>query len=318
MRSVVVSAHNPMTGPRHLGHYASTMIDWLSLQREHELFIVIDDLIASILYPRARKEIQNRTFQVAKEFIATGIDLDENHIVLTSMLPEVHELVLFTSMAFDHSWCCKLHQESFAGLLDSYQRRELRLPRHPSVAEIVYPQLHLASLTLGLRTDFFQGGEEMRGYFSPMEVIVEQYGGKGLLKVPSLLTTKCTFFLGTDGKHMGSENAIYLSESEEEIAKYLSGVPSTDIFGRWCLALNQEELAARIYNEAKTDEALESGARLMTKFLSQELAKFRESKTSNQEIAAILEKSSIVARERIRETLIEIKGDFGIPGFLKG
>lgn len=312
MRSIVVSAHNPMTGPRHLGHYASTMIDWLNLQREHELFIVIDDLIAAILYPRARKEIQNRTFQVAKEFIATGIDLDENHIVLTSMLPEVHELTLFTSMVFDHSWCSKLYQESFAGLLDSYQRRELRLSRHPSVAEIVYPQIHLASLTLGLRTDFFQGGEEMRGYFSPMEMIVEQYSKKALLKVPSFLTTKCTFFTGTDGKHMATENAIYVSESEEEILKNLSRVKSTDIFGRWCSALNQEELTARIYSEK-----LENGTRLMAEFLSQELAKFRNCTISNQEVATVLEKSSLVARERIRKVLINIKGEFGIPGFIK-
>src|SRR5258708_4686090 len=143
MKSIVVSAHNPMTGPRHLGHYVSTMIDWPRLQRDHELFVVIDDLIAAILYPNIRNQLEAQSLQIAKEFLATGVDFSRNHLVLTSMVPEVHELALFTSMVIDQEWCYKLYKESFGGLLTAYQRRELGLPRLPSVTEVVYPQIHL-------------------------------------------------------------------------------------------------------------------------------------------------------------------------------
>ena len=314
MKSVMVSAHNPMTGSRHLGHYVSTMIEWTRIQSEFELFIVIDDLIATILYPKIRKEIQKRSFQVAKEFIATGIDVKNNAIVLTSMIPEVHELGFFTSSVLDYDWCKSLYQESFAGLLNSYQRRELSLRRQVSITEITYPQTHLATLTLGLHANSFQGGEEMRGYLGIMEAITEQLG-KTSLRVPSLHATKCTFLVGTDGKHMGMENAVYLSSAEKEIAKDLSKVKSIDILLQWASALDQGKLLSQI-QKTKGGERLNESINLMVQFLSEELSKFRESKIDNQEIAGILEKSALTARERIKETLIEVKAIFGIPGFV--
>lgn len=314
MKSVVVSAHNPMTGARHLGHYVSTMIDWARLQKEHELFIVIDDLIASILYPLGRKEVEERSFQLAKEFMATGVDFNNNHLILTSMIPEMHELSLFTSLQIDHEWCQKLYSESFAGMLDSYQRKELNLPRYPSLAEVSYPQICLAALTLGLRADLFQGGEEMRGYLQIMETIVE--GFKSIsLKSPELLTTNCTFLVGTDGRHMWGENAVYLSDSEEEIHKCLSKVESLEIFKKWCIALNQEELAQSINSEA--NKSSKESVHLMSNLICEEFSKFRKCQVKNQEIIDVLEKSSIVARERLKEVLIEVKTSLGITGFSK-
>ena len=312
MKSVVVSAHNPMTGGRHLGHYVSTMIDWLSIEKDHELFIIIDDLIATILYPRSRKEIERRTFQVAKEFIATGVNFDENHLVLTSMIPEMCELSLFASIGIDHEWCRRLYTESFAGLLDSYQRKELNLPRYPSLAEVSYPQICLAALTIGLRTDFFQGGEEMRGYLQIMEAMVEGFQGI-TLRVPALLTTKCTFLPGTDGNHMWGENAVYLSDSEEAIYQSISKTKSLNVFKRWCMACNQQELVQTFGMES--DNVSKDSCQLMADYLVREFSKFRDFRISNQEIIDIFKNSSIVARERLKELLIEAKTLLGVTGF---
>ena len=309
MRSILVSAHNPMTGPRHLGHYLSTMCDWPRLQNDHELFIVIDDLIASILYPRAAKELQDRTLQVAREFAATGIDLEENWIVLTSMVPEAHELALFTSLAIDHHWCNKLYRESFAGLLSSYQRQELRLPRNASLAEFVYPQLHLATLTLGLRADLFQGGEEMRGYLDIMRAMSEgTVGRRAELRPPALLTSKSTFVLGTDGKHMGSENAIYLSASESEIKEAASRVTASATWRQWLTAWDDDVASAKAGSDKSPEE--------MASTLVTRLAKFRENKTTNHELVEVFERSAVVARERLKETLVRVKASMGIPGFV--
>ncbi len=315
MKSTVVSAHNPMTGPRHLGHYVSTMIDWPRLQKDHELFIVIDDLIAAVLYPRGRKEIQKRAFFVAREFVATGVDLEKNHLILTSMIPEVHELALFTALAIDHQWCNKLYGESFAGLLDSYQRRELGLPRHPSVTETLYPQIHLATLTLGLRADLFQGGEEMRGYLGVMEAMVEHLRNDNFpLRAPGLLTTKCTYLVGTDGRHMATENAVYLSETVKELAEAVSRVKSLEVFHQWYSAFNRADLTSQVGQDGPTTN---EETRKMTQFLTNEFAKFRDFKVENKDVARILEKSADVCRRRIRETLVSIKRHFGIPGFVE-
>ena len=60
---------------------------------------------------------------------------------------------------------------------------------------------------------------------------------------------------------------------------------------------------------------MENSRKLMFKFLAEELTKFRDSSITNKEIVDVLEKSSLRARERIRETLIEVKREFGIPGY---
>lgn len=313
MKSLILSAHNPMTGPRHLGHYLSTMIDWPRLQRDHELFIVVDDLISTILYPRARKLISERSFMTIKEFLSTGINLDETNIVLTSMLPEAHELSFYASLALDNVWCERLYNESFAGQLSSYQRRELSLPHLPSVGETIYPQIHLATLTLGLGADYFQGGEEMRGYLGIMDEISSNL--EGISRAPALMEGRCTFVVGIDGHHMGSENAIYLSSSEKELERCLADTNSSNIFKQWSKDFRDEKLLSGLCKDEGDEAHLEKNRQVMFKFLAEELVKFRESSITNQEIVNVLEKSSIIARERLKETLIKVKEKFGIPGY---
>lgn len=314
MNTILLSAHNPMTGPRHMGHYLSTMADWPRLQHNHELFIVIDDLIACILYPRARKEITERSFATIKEFMSTDIDLDEAHIVLTSMLPELHELSLFASLAIDNAWCKSLYRESFAGLLSSYQRRELCLPPLPSVAETIYPQLYLPSLTLGLRTHFFQGGEEMRGYLAIMDMLSNNM--PCMPSAPAFMEGKDTFIIGTDGQHMASENAIYLSASESDLIRDLERVESLSILKQWAHSFDDEKLLLKIRKTEENENSLSMGRQIMLQYLKEEFAGFRESKIDNQTIVYVLEKSAIIARERIKNTLILVKKEIGIPGYL--
>lgn len=314
MAPLVVSAHNPMTGPRHLGHLVSTMIDWPRLQRDHQLIIVIDDLIATILYPRARQEVEKRTFIVVKEFMSTGIDLNEAQIVLTSMLPEAHEFGLFASLGISHEWCRSLFAESFPGLLSSYQRRELGLPRLPSVAEVVYPQVHLAGLTLALHASFFQGGEEMRGYIGLMEAMAESLDNRGRLKVPAFLPGRSTFLNGTDGHHMAGENAVYLSASEAETYQTVGKVQSLEVVRQWFQAMDRADVLERVLPSTEQELRAETIASI-AQLLSAELLHFRDSQISNMDIVRMLERSATEVRTLIRDTLVEIKGRLGIPGF---
>lgn len=313
MKSLVLSAHNPMTGPRHLGHYLSTMIDWPRLQRDHELFIVVDDLISTMLYPRARKDITERSFMTIKEFLSSGVNLDDTNIVLTSMLPEAHELSFYASLVLDNAWCERLYNESFAGQLSSYQRSELSLPLLPSIGETIYPQIHLPTLTLGLGANYFQGGEEMRGYLGIMNEIANKL--KGIPTAPALMEGRSTFVVGIDGEHMGSENAIYLSSSEKELERCLADMNSSHVFKQWSKDFRDEKLLSGLCKGEEDEAHLEKSRQVMFKFLSEELAKFRESSISNQEIVNVLERSSVIARERLKETLINVKGNFGIPGY---
>ena len=310
MNSILVSAHNPMTGPRHLGHLVSTMVDWRNLEQEYTLYLIVDDLIASILYPSGRKHIQSRTFNVVREFFATGIDQRKSHVVLTSMVPEVHELAFFTGALLDFQWLQQLYGESFCGLLGSFQRHELDLPRLASVTEATYPQIALATMTLGLGATAFQGGEEMRGYLHIMDAIRERAGRSAGFCKPKFVTAKSTFLLGTDGLHMASENAVYLSSSKSELQSAVASVKSADVFTTWYRALGRNDLAKRV------KDPLDSRAYdIMVDHLIETLAPFRDFKMANVDIADTLEQSAISARELVCDSLTRLKKLFRIPGF---
>lgn len=309
MKPILVSAHNPMTGPRHLGHLASTMIDWSKLQAKYEIYIVIDDLIASVLYPRGRVQIQDRAFNVAREFLATGIDRRRSHVVLTSMLPEMHECAFFAGAQLDFQWLRELYAESFGGLLDSFQRHGLGMPRLASVTEVVYPQVALAALTLSLGAAAFQGGEEMRGYLHIMDAIRERAGRRSGFRKPKFLAGQSTFVLGTDGRHMASENAVFLSAPPKLLKSAVAQVESAHIFRTWYAALGREDLAS---------QAKELGTKArsaMLDFLMDTFKPFREFKVSNSDIAEALENSALSARELLCKRLAAVKGSYGIPGF---
>jgi tryptophanyl-tRNA synthetase len=313
MGGTVLSAHNPMTGPRHLGHFASTMLAWPRLAAQGELIVIVDDLIASLLYPRGRHEVEAKSLAVVREFAALDVDFSKNHIVLTSMLPEAHELAFYASIHLSDAWCHKLFNESFAGILTTYQRAELGLPPLPSIAEVIYPQCFLAAVTMGLRADFFQGGEEMRGYLHIMDALAARIPS---LKAPNFLAG-APFVLGTDGQHMASENAIYISADNEEISSQLSKVNDKAVFYNWALALRE----ATSFRDMDRD-ILASDATTLDHLRSQvehsllaEFAPFRKRSFSSEDIVSILERSSSFARERLSSSVAAIKREMKVTGF---
>src|SRR5207245_11801028 len=112
-RSVLVSGHNPMTGPRILGHYVSTFKEWSQLQRGYDCFFAVDDVIAHLIYPRQREQILNRAFYTVRDYLACGIDVASAKIFLTSHVPELFEFTLWLGTAVDQIYCDILHRTSF-------------------------------------------------------------------------------------------------------------------------------------------------------------------------------------------------------------
>jgi len=306
--SVLVSAHNPMTGPRHLGHLVSTMADWPALGNEYDdVFLVIDDLIATLLYPAGREHVDSRSLTCAKEFLCSGIRDSRFHVVLTSMVPEAIELAHYLSMGLDHPWCDRLYEETFAGRLDSYQRAQLGLGKYPSVAEVVFPQLGLASLALGLGATGFQGGEEMRGYLDIMTTLA---GAHSQLEAPAFVPGGCMFLTGTDGRHMATENAIFLSEPKERVFERLATVADNRIFAEWAAALGDRDLSTKVLRDSP------DGARsAIAELLSERLAPFRDSRLERAGVVEELQRGAFEARERVRDALVSLKTALYVTGF---
>jgi tryptophanyl-tRNA synthetase len=309
MKKILVSPHNPITGPRHLGHYLGSMKDLIDIQNDYECYVILDDMLASLMYPKERSKIINRTLFVVQDFINAGLDPKKSKIVLTSQLPQLYELIFLIGSVVDFDYCKTLHSSSFCGLLKHYQRRDLNLKFHPSTSEVVYPQIGIPCATLGLQAEYFQGGEEITGYISTMEEIVDGYSSvnKTQFTKPKYVSSAMPFVKGLDGAYMIQGNGLLLSADEKEIQQKVSETKDLTIFGQWYSAFgikgNSEKLNSLSEKAAKTE---------MTNFLVDYLKPFRESKLTNGDLIDILESSTKSAKILLNETCESMREDFGL------
>jgi len=90
MRKRIFSGAQP-TGGFHLGNYLGALRNWVELQREYESFFCVVNLHA-ITNPQDPKELAAKTKEVARIYLAAGIDPQVSTIFIQSDVPEHAEL----------------------------------------------------------------------------------------------------------------------------------------------------------------------------------------------------------------------------------
>lgn len=90
MQKRIVSGIKP-SGDLHLGNYLGAIQQWLDLQHGHETFLFIADLHA-ITVPQAPDELRAKTLEIAKIYLAAGLDPKRVTMFVQSHVPEHAEL----------------------------------------------------------------------------------------------------------------------------------------------------------------------------------------------------------------------------------
>ncbi|MBB4808308.1 tryptophanyl-tRNA synthetase [Chryseobacterium defluvii] len=310
-KKILVSAHNPVTGPRHLGHYFGAMKSLVECQYEYNTIVVLDDLLAHYMYPKEREYIKNRTLYVVQDFINSGFDIEKNNIVLTSDIAHLFlEHMLYYSTVIDVEYCNHLHQNSFLGSLKSYQRKELGLTNYPSVTEWLYPQMGIASMVLSLGAEYFQGGEEIIGYIYIMEEIIENLKLKNNLSinVPEYIPSKIGYINGVDGTYMIQKNCVFLGEEIGTLKKKIFEINDKRVFQEWYNSLHKEEKSKDLNSKELSNLVKEE----FFETLAKELKPFRENKLSNQFLLEAVEKGKNNVSGLFAETLTPLKDSLKI------
>lgn len=79
------------SGRLHIGNYIGAIKQWIAMQDEYEaLFCVVD--LHAITVPQDPKDLQRKTFEAAKTYLALGIDPERSHIFVQSHVKEHTEL----------------------------------------------------------------------------------------------------------------------------------------------------------------------------------------------------------------------------------
>src|SRR6185436_15028603 len=90
MKKRIFSGAQP-TGQLHIGNYLGALKNWVALQDEYESFYCIVNLHA-ITLPQDPKTLRQKTLDLARIYLAAGIDPEKSTVFIQSDVPEHTEL----------------------------------------------------------------------------------------------------------------------------------------------------------------------------------------------------------------------------------
>ncbi len=206
------------TGNLHIGNYFGALKNFVEMQYNNKCFFFIADYHSLTTHPNPQN-IKANIKQILAEYIACGIDPDISTIYIQSYVPETSELYLLLNM------------NAYLGELQrctSFKEKARKQPNNINAGLLTYPVLMAADILIHKATKVPVGKDQEQhlemtrtfgNRFNRMykvdyfpEPIAYNFG-KELVKIPGLDGT------GKMGKSEGSDNAIYLSDSPEQIRK---------------------------------------------------------------------------------------------------
>ena len=208
------------TGRLHIGHYFGSLKKRVEMQNSglYEPYILIADVQALTDNFNNPEKVRKNVREVAMDYLACGIDPEKTTIYIQSMIPEVAELTVFYSNLVT---IARL-QRNPTVKTEIAQKKDL-FGESVTYGFLGYPVSQAADITC------FEGklvpvGEDQLPLIEQCREIVRKFNsiyGETLIEPEPVLSSSGKI-KGLDGNEkMGKSlgNAIYLSDSEEEITK---------------------------------------------------------------------------------------------------
>jgi len=209
------------TGKLHIGHYFGSLKKRVEMQEsgEYEQYILIADVQALTDNFNNPEKVRKHVRQLVIDYLSVGIDPDKTTIYIQSMIPETAELTVFYSNLVTISRL----QRNPTVKTEIAQKKEL-FGESVTYGFLGYPVSQAADITI-FEGELVPAGEDQTPLIEQCKEIVRKFNsiyGEGILKEPEIVLSKNIRIKGLDGNEkMGKSlgNAIYLSDSEEEITK---------------------------------------------------------------------------------------------------
>ena len=218
-KKIILTGDRP-TGKLHIGHYFGSLKKRVEMQNsgEYEPYILIADVQALTDNFNNPEKVRKNVREVAMDYLSVGIDPEKSTIYIQSMIPETAELTVFYSNLVT---IARL-QRNPTVKTEIEQKREL-FGESVTYGFLGYPVSQAADITA------FEGalvpvGEDQLPLIEQCREIVRKFNSiyGEVLREPEAVLSSGKRIKGLDGNDkMGKSlgNAIYLSDSEEEITK---------------------------------------------------------------------------------------------------
>ena len=320
MKKRILSGMRP-TGRLHLGHMVGALNNWVRLQEEYQCFYMIADWHALMSEYENPKGMRENSFEMAKDFIASGIDPEKSVIFIQSQVPEHLELYMVFSDLTPLGWVerCPTYKE---------QLREIKGRDLTTYGFLGYPVLQAADIAL-YKADVVPVGVDQLPHLELTREIVRRFNtlyGKSIFPEPAPLMTKVPKLLGLDNRKMSKSygNFISLSESPADIGKKTAsmitdpariklsdpGHPDVcNVFSYYSIFASSENLGdVRVWCEGAKLGCTEC-KRTLAKILVESLEpiRHRREKRSDDDVRDILKEGAKKARLAAGETMAAVR-----------
>ena len=212
------------TGKLHIGHYFGSLQNRVKMQDDESLerFVMIADVQALTDNFNNPQKVRDNVYQVLLDYLAVGIDPKKTTIFLQSMIPEIAELTVFYSNLVT---IARL-QRNPTVKTEIAQKKEI-FGESVTYGFLGYPVSQAADIT-AFGAELIPVGEDQLPLIEQCREIVRKFNSiyGETLKEPDAVLSSNKRVKGLDGNEkMGKSlgNAIYLSDSDEEISKKVMG-----------------------------------------------------------------------------------------------
>ena len=208
------------TGKLHIGHYFGSLKKRLEMQEsgKYDPYILIADVQALTDNFNNPEKVRKNIREVAMDYLSVGIDPKKTTIYIQSMIPEVAELTVFYSNLVT---IARL-QRNPTVKTEIAQKRDV-FGESVTYGFLGYPVSQAADIT-AFEGELVPVGDDQLPLIEQCREIVRKFNSiyGEVLKEPEAVLSSEKRIKGLDGNEkMGKSlgNAIYLSDSEEEITK---------------------------------------------------------------------------------------------------
>jgi len=202
------------TGPLHIGNLHGALANWVEMQQEYDCFYFIADWHALTSDYENPDSISGYIREMTIDWLSTGLSPDKSTLFVQSHVKEHAELYLILSMITPVPWLER--NPTYKDQIVQLSSRDLS-----TFGFLGYPVLQAADIIMYKAYGVPVGVDQVPHVEITREIArrFNYFYGK-VFPEPEAILTETPKILGIDGRKMSKsyDNAIYLSESSDEIA----------------------------------------------------------------------------------------------------
>lgn len=204
------------SGRLHIGNYIGAMKNMIALQDDYFcIYGIVDYHAMTVRFDP--KEMEERIFSAAVDYLAAGIDPEKSILMLQSTVSEHTELAWILNTITPISWLSRV---------PTFKEKSKENPDYVNMGLFDYPVLMAADILL-YKAHVVPVGDDQVAHLELTREIVRRFNSTfgQLFPEPKAKLGEISRILGFDGVNKMSKslgNCIYLDETKEEIWKKLS------------------------------------------------------------------------------------------------